>query len=157
MNRRNWSSVKSPAVADIPALSGLDRDALVARWQELYGAPPPAKTSQQLLFQAVAYRLQEQTADGLKPATRRFLEQVAKGGESRQKAVAPISAKPGTRLLREWHGVTYEATVLDDAVLFQGKPYRSLSEVARVITGVRWSGPLFFGLKNKSGEKGVAT
>ena len=156
MNRRNLLSVKSHTAADLSALSGLDRDALVSRWKELYGALPPAKTSQQLLFQAVVYRMQEQAAGGLKPATRRFLQQVAKGGEGRQNAIAPISAKPGTRLLREWHGVTYEATVLDDTVLFQGKQYRSLSEVARVITGVRWSGPLFFGLKKKSDGKGVS-
>jgi hypothetical protein len=155
MNRRSRSSVKSRAAADLSALTSLDRAALIALWQKLYGALPPAKTSQQLLFQAVAYRLQEQAAGEIKPATRRYLEQVAKGDEGRQKAVAPASAKPGTRLLREWHGITYETTVLDQGVLFQGKQYRSLSEVARAITGVRWSGPLFFGLKKKSNEKGV--
>lgn len=152
MNRRSRSSVKSPVTVDLAALSGLDREDLIARWQALYGAPPPRKISRQLLLQAVAYRLQEQASGGLKPATRRYLGQVASGG-NRQKVVIPVSAKPGTRLLREWHGVTYEATVLDDGVLFQGKKYRSLSEVARAITGVRWSGPLFFGLKKKSAEK----
>lgn len=154
MNRRSQSSVKSPVSANLAVLSGLDRKELAARWQELYGATPPARTSQQLLFQAVSYRLQEQVAGGLKPSTRRFLEQVAKGDSC--KTAASISAKSGTRLLREWHGTTYEATVIDDGVLFQGKKYRSLSEVARAITGVRWSGPLFFGLKKKSGKKGVS-
>ncbi len=153
MNRMNRSSVKSHTTVDLLALPGLDRESLIVRWQELYGTTPPAKTSQQLLFQAIAYRLQEQAARGLKPATRRFLEQVMKGDN--KQATAGISVKPGTRLLREWHGVTYEATVLDDGVLFQGKQYRSLSEVARAITGVRWSGPLFFGLKKKSNEKGA--
>ena len=57
------------------------------------------------------------------------------------------SVKPGTRLLREWHGVTYEVTVTEDGVLFKGKKYQSLSEVARIITGTKWSGPLFFGLR----------
>jgi len=152
MNRRSRSSVKSPVTADLAALSGLDREGLVARWQGLYGVPPPRKISRQLLLQTVAYRLQEQATGGLKPATRRYLEQVA-SGDNRQKTAAPVSVRPGTRLLREWHGVTYEATVLDDGVLFQGRKYRSLSEVARAITGVRWSGPLFFGLKKKSAEK----
>ncbi|MBI4031352.1 MAG: DUF2924 domain-containing protein [Proteobacteria bacterium] len=152
MNRKGRSSVKSPVTADLAALSGLDREDLVARWQALYGVPPPRKISRQLLLQAVAYRLQEQASEGLKPATRRYLEQVA-SGDKRQKTAVLVSAKPGTRLLREWRGVTYEATVLDDGVLFQGRKYRSLSEVARAITGARWSGPLFFGLKRKSGEK----
>lgn len=152
MNRKGRSSVKSLVTADMAALSGLDREDLVARWQALYGVPPPRKISRQLLLQAVAYRLQEQAAGGLKPATRRYLEQVA-DSDNKQKTAAPVSAKPGTRLLREWHGVTYEVTVLDDGILFQGRKYRSLSEVARAITGVRWSGPLFFGLKKKSAEK----
>jgi hypothetical protein len=156
MNRRSHSSVKSHAAPNLSTLTDLDRNALIVRWQKLYGTLPPVKTSQQLLFQAVVYRLQEQAAGGLKPATRRFLEQVAKGNESGQKASALIFTKPGTRLLREWHGITYEAIVLDDGVLFQSKKYRSLSEVARAITGVRWSGPLFFGLKKKSAEKGGA-
>jgi len=154
MNRRSRSSVKSSMAVDIAALFGLDREELVARWQESYGTAPPVKTSQQLLFQAVAYCLQEHAAGGLKSATRRYLEQVS-SGDNRQKVTMPVSAKPGTRLLREWHGVTYEATVLDDGVLFQGRKYRSLSEVARAITGVPWSGPLFFGLKKKSDQKGV--
>lgn len=152
---RSRSSVKSPVSADLAALSSLHREELVVRWQELYGAPPPARTSQQLLFRAVAYRVQEQATGGLKPSTRRFLQLVSKDDE--RKTAAPVSAKSGTRLLREWHGTTYEATVLDSGVLFQGKKYRSLSEVARAITGVRWSGPLFFGLKKKSGDKGVSS
>ena len=108
-----------------------------------------------MLF-AIAYRLQEQATIGLKPSTRRFLEQVTKGVTDGQKVTAAASARPGTRLLREWHGVTYEVTILEGGVLFQGKNYRSLSEIARVITGVRWSGPLFFGLNKKSEKKSVS-
>lgn len=145
MNQERQLSVKSPISTDLMAPPDFSREELIARWQALYGIAPPAKTSQQLLFQAVAYRLQERVEGELKPATRRFLEQVAKNGG--KQITTPISARSGTRLLREWHGSTYEATVLDDGVLFQGKKYRSLSEVARAITGVRWSGPLFFGLK----------
>ncbi|GJL85329.1 MAG: hypothetical protein DHS20C02_11040 [Micavibrio sp.] len=131
-----------------------DREVLVARWQELYGTEPPRKASQKLLIRAVVYRMQEQAKEGLKPVTRRFLEQIAKGdADGKKKIEPPISIKPGTRLLREWHGITYEITVLNDGVQFKGRQYRSLSEVARAITGVRWSGPLFFGLKKKSEKK----
>jgi len=95
---------------------------------------------------AIACRMQEQILGGLKPATRRFLEKAAEDNVSRQ---LMISIKPGTRLLREWHGVTYEVIVMEDGVQCNGKRYRSLSEAARAITGARWSGPLFFGLKKQ--------
>ena len=87
---------------------------------------------------------------GLKPATRRFLEKAAQDNDaSKQQLLPAISIKPGTRLLREWHGITYEVIILESSVLCNGKHYRSLSEVARAITGARWSGPLFFGLKKQ--------
>jgi hypothetical protein len=95
--------------------------------------------------------MQEQALGGLKPATRRFLEKTAEGNASKQHIVPFISIKPGTRLLREWHGVTYEVVIKEDGVQCNGKHYRSLSEVARTITGARWSGPLFFGLKKQEG------
>ena len=98
---------------------------------------------------AIAHRIQEQTLGGLKPATRRFLEKAAEDNVSRQQIFPLISIKPGTRLLREWHGVVYEVIVMEDSVYCNGKRYRSLSEVARAITGARWSGPLFFGLKKQ--------
>ncbi len=96
---------------------------------------------------AIAHRMQEQELGGVKPATRRFLEKAAEDNVSRQQQI--ISIRPGTRLLREWHGVTYEVIIMEDGVRCNGKRYRSLSEVARAITGARWSGPLFFGLKKK--------
>lgn len=134
-------------------LTNHDRAGLLVRWRELYGTEPPHKASRKFLIQAVVYQMQEQAAGGLKPATRRFLEQVARGGDKEKQGAAPVSIKPGTRLLREWHGVTYEVTILEVGVQFQGRQYRSLSEVAHVITGVKWSGPLFFGLKKKLEKK----
>jgi len=100
------------------------------------------------LIRAIAYRLQEQAFGGLKPSTRRQLARVAEetaGGNSPKK---PQSRKAGmgTILVREWQGNSHHVTVLDDGVAFNGKRYRSLSEVAREITGSRWSGPRFFGL-----------
>jgi hypothetical protein len=98
---------------------------------------------------AIAHRMQEQELGGLKPATRRFLEKTAEDHAPRQQMLPVIHMKPGTRLLREWHGVTYEVIIMEGGVQCHGKPYRSLSEVARAITGTRWSGPLFFGLKKQ--------
>jgi hypothetical protein len=95
----------------------------------------------------IAYRMQEKILGGLKPVTRRFLEKF--DNTSQQQRLPVVSIKPGTRLLREWHGVTYEVTIMGDGVECNGKHYRSLSEVARAITGTRWSGPLFFGLKKQ--------
>jgi hypothetical protein len=78
----------------------------------------------------------------------RYLTKIAEDANAGRAAAMTITqVKPGTRLLREWHGVSHEVTVLDDGVHYQGKCYRSLSQVAQQITGAKWSGPLFFGLK----------
>lgn len=134
--------------SDLAGLPDLDRLALVEQWQILYGSAPPAGISRSLLIRAIAYRLQEQALGGLKPSTKRFLEKASQENSSGLMPAASI--KSGTRLLREWHGVTYEVIVLDNGVQCNGKQYRSLSEVARAITGTRWSGPLFFGLKKEA-------
>lgn len=136
--------------SELAGLPGLDRPALVEQWRQQYGTEPPARIGSNFLIRAIAYRMQEQALGGLKPATRRFMENAAKDNAlGKQSSVPAVSVKPGTRLLREWHGVTYEVVVLENRVQCNGKHYRSLSELARVITGVKWSGPLFFGLKKK--------
>ena len=132
--------------AELAALSALDRIALIEKWRTLYDTEPPGRVRNNFLMHAIAHRIQEQILGGLKPATRRFLEKAAEDNVSRQ---LMISIKPGTRLLREWHGVTYEMIIMEDGVQCNGKRYRSLSEAARAITGARWSGPLFFGLKKQ--------
>ncbi len=115
----------------------------------LYGTEPPGGISNNFLMHAIAYRMQEQASGGLKPSTRRFLEKAAENKAARQQILPVISIKPGTRLLREWHGVTYEVIIMEDGVQCNSKRYRSLSEVARAITGTNWSGPLFFGMKKQ--------
>ena len=108
------------------------------------------RSQNKFLLYAVAHRMQEKALGGLKPATRRFLEKAAQNNDaSKQQLLPAISIKPGTRMLREWHGVTYEVIILESSVMCNGKNYRSLSEVAHAITGTRWSGPLFFGLKKQ--------
>src|SRR5258708_7162421 len=120
----------------------------------IYRADPPPRMRRALLIQALAYRLQEKALGGLKPATRRLLASVADDAMARP--TTPVARerkiKPGTTLLREWHGVPHRLTVLVDGVQFGNERYRSFSEVARKITGSRWSGPLFFGLKSARTE-----
>ncbi|MDO8589226.1 MAG: DUF2924 domain-containing protein [Armatimonadota bacterium] len=139
---------------EIGGLSGLSREQLQARWRELYRTEPPKKISRDLLIRAIAYRLQENAYGGLKTATRRVLAKVAEDAAARRPIrIAPErTLKPGTVLLRDWHGVQHQVMVLESAIMFQKKQYKSLSEVARKITGTRWSGPLFFGLKSTHEE-----
>ena len=95
------------------------------------------------MIRAVAYKMQERVYGRLSTATRGVLA----GKTAATKTVPEV--RPGTVLLREWHGVTHQVTVMEQGVLYGGKLHRSLSEVARIITGSRWSGPTFFGLKAK--------
>jgi hypothetical protein len=121
----------------------------------MYGVEPPLRVSRELLIRAVAYRLQEQALGGLKESTRKLLLRLARdtrdGKPLKVSPSAPTSA--GTVLMRDWQGVTHEVRVLDRGVLYQRRRYRSLSEVARLITGSRWSGPLFFGLRIRAHEE----
>jgi hypothetical protein len=102
----------------------------------------------------LAHRLQELTYGGLKPAYQARLDAMIEGkekpngaGRSGRRPRQDINLLEGTRLLREWRGVTHEVTVIDDGYEHHGRRYRSLSAVARAITGTQWSGPLFFGLR----------
>jgi hypothetical protein len=124
------------------------------RWREVYGTEPPPRISRDLLTRAVAYRVQEKALGGLRPSTRRLLAKVAADASARrpiQVAHAP-TLTPGTVLLRDWRGTQHQVIVREHGVEFQGKRYRSLSQVAHRITGNKWSGPLFFGLKAKPQE-----
>ena len=136
----------SSELAGLPAL-GPER--LKERWRTLCGTEPPPRISEDLLRRAVAYWLQERALGGLKPSTRRLLQRVAEDARPHCSSSAMLRRKlsPGAILIREWRGTSHQVTVLEDGVLFGGKRHRSLSEVARKITGNRWSGPLFFGLK----------
>jgi hypothetical protein len=137
---------------ELEALTGLSREDVVARWLALYRGAPPRHASRSLMIRAVAYKMQERVYGGLTTSTRRSLAE--KGPTS--KTTAPPEARPGTVLLRDWHGVTHQVTVLEDGVLYGGKRHRSLSEVARLITGSRWSGPTFFGLNAKGRRRDTA-
>jgi hypothetical protein len=149
---RKLSEADSQKLAnELTGLSRLSDEKLNGHFKITYRADPPPRMRRALLIQALAYRLQEKALGGLKPATRRLLASIADDAAARLRATQVArerKIKPGTTLLREWHGVQHRLTVLEDGVQFGGEHYRSLSEVARKITGSRWSGPLFFGLKS---------
>jgi len=128
-----------------------NRAELTAEWLRLYRTKPPAQIGRNLLMAAVAYRLQEQILGGLQPELRRQLRAIA--GQARhggEPALAAPRLKPGTKLLRDWQGHTHEVLVGENGFLWQQAQYRSLSQIARAITGTRWSGPVFFGLKSRT-------
>ena len=129
-------------------LPQLDIRELREEWRRLYKTDASPHLSRELLIRAVAYRMQEVALGGLRPEPQRQLRQIAmelkQTGEA--KRFRP-QLKPGTRLMREWQGRTYEVVVLDDGFSWQGTRCNSLSAIARKITGTAWSGPLFFGLK----------
>jgi hypothetical protein len=134
-------------------------DELKDRWRSLYGTKPPQKIHRSLLIAAIAHRMQENAWGALKSSVRRHLMQAADNPAPRRPSPHYPSLRPrvGTVLVRDWGGVTHQAKVLEDGILFRGKRYKSLSEVARVITGSRWSGPLFFGLKSAATEQNHGT
>ena len=134
------------ALAHLPELALSE---LRQQWRALYKSEASLHLSRELLLRAVAYRLQEVAFGGLCSERQRQLRHIAEHfketGEIRRRA--RVELKSGTRLVREWQGRTYEVLVLDDGFSWQSTHYRSLSAVARNITGTPWSGPLFFGLK----------
>lgn len=141
---------------EIAKLSDLPLDSLKERWQKAYGAEPPRRLGQRLLLRSLAYKLQEKALGGLDPMIVRILQQAFTDAAAAK--IAPVAMsrlKPGTRLLRQWHGETHEVILLDEGVLYRGERLRSLTEAAKVITGVHWSGPKFFGLR-RGGRKNAA-
>src|ERR1700720_3178205 len=132
-------------------LSELTIFELRGEWGRLHRWPPPMRLSRDLLIRGITYKLQERAYGGLSMATARKLAQAAADKLSRgaAKPAPPIALKPGTRLAREWRGVTHTVLIHADGIEWRGQRYRSLSVVAREITGARWSGPRFFGLRRR--------
>lgn len=133
-------------VTDLEALSLAD---LRARWTEMFGTAPPKLRTRELLALALAYRLQARGQGGLPGTTRRRLGELARRF-SEDRAFTPTPGpvlKPGSSLIKEWRGVRHEVRVLQDGFSYQAQHFGSLSEIAQHITGVKWSGQVFFGLK----------
>jgi hypothetical protein len=129
---------------------------LKQQWRDLFGKEPPP-FNRRYIESRLAYRIQELAYGGLKPETLRRLrelgEQLDGGRIDVRKRRVDDRLLTGTRLIREWQGVEHTVTVLADGFEYQGRPYKSLSAVARAITGTQWNGPLFFGLR-RAGQSG---
>jgi hypothetical protein len=136
-------------------LPKMGRAGLLNLWQELFGRLPNPRLRRELLVPILAYRLQEKALGGLKPSTAKRLKAMAEEVLSgTQSACSPMSRpKAGTRFVREWQGQLHEVAVLSKGLEYNGQTYRSLSEIAREITGTRWSGPAFFGLKKRESRR----
>jgi DUF2924 family protein len=154
MKRRTVAPDREALHREIEGLSKVGITDLRERWKTLYGRSASGRIGQAFLVRAIAYRLQEKAFGGLKPSTRRLLARIAEetAAGSGPKNPPIRKAETGTILVREWQGAAHRVTVLGDGVSFNGKRYRSLSEVARQITGSRWSGPRFFGLRSSALE-----
>jgi hypothetical protein len=129
-------------------LPQLDLGELRALWRRLYKIEAAPRLSRELLVRAVAYRMQELAAGGPRLELERQLRQIVLALQQTGRLRIRPRLKPGTRLMREWRGRSYEVLVLDDGFSWQGMHSRSLSAIARKITGTAWSGPLFFGLRS---------
>ncbi len=130
---------------DFDELQALDRPSLLARWTDLYGEPPPIPLYGQRLIRGIAHREQVMADPALQRvelAVQKRLRQASPSGQLPRHT----RLHPGARLLREWGSKTHEVTVTDCGFTYRGKTYKSLSAIAREITGSRWSGPAFFGL-----------
>ncbi len=141
--------------ARLQALEQMDYATLSSEWRRLYRSPAPKRVARDLLMLGVAWKIQEQAYGGLSAATKRRLAEMAKvmerDGDITRNRVARL--KPGAKLVREWRGEAHTVIVIEDGFEWKGRHWRSLSAIAREITGVHWSGPRFFGLNGKAGQQ----
>jgi hypothetical protein len=149
-------TTQDPILARLAALKAMTVNDLKAEWQTLFNAPAP-NNSRTFLESRLAYRIQELTYGGPDKQTRRLLDLLAdevEGTLTRKAQIAdPRNPVVGTKLIREWDGTAHTVTVLKDGFDWGGQRYKSLSAVARAITGTRWNGYRFFGLRErKRGE-----
>ncbi len=135
---------------ELSRLVALSKFELRAEWRRLYRMQPPRSLSRDLLLRGITYKIQERAIGGLSKSVLSKVSGAEAGVSSGAGNMAPrVTVKPGTRLVREWNGQTHNVVVHADGVEWRGQRYRSLSVVAREITGAHWSGPRFFGLTSK--------
>jgi Protein of unknown function (DUF2924) len=127
------------------------------RYRELFRTEPPKAFGPDLLRRSVAHRIQEKAYGGLSGPTRRLLDQLVKAAMAKPngRLELPRRIKPGSELVRTWKGKTHRVMVMADGYAHDGKTFASLSEIASAITGTRWSGPRFFGLRSPSSREGT--
>jgi len=161
--RRNGGASERAVEDEIAHLRGLDLRGLRARWQSIFGRQAPSHLTRHLLFSVIAYRLQADRFDDLDHATREVLDRtVGKEAGPAMSALASFDQKrneltPGTVLVREWDRQSQRVMVLADGFAWNGQTYDSLSKVAFAITGTKWNGPRFFGLRDKEDRSATET
>jgi hypothetical protein len=145
--------VKAPVLSQLAALKGAPADVLKARWRELFDTDPPPY-NRRFLESRLAYRIQELAYGGLSRDSLDRLKAMAKQYATQdpveRKARPALRPVVGTKLIREWQGVEHCVTVRGNDFEYLGRPYKSLSSIAREITGTKWNGWVFFGLKNSA-------
>ena len=143
--------MNDPVLARLAALKTTPTPKLKEQWRQLFEGEPPA-FNRRYLESRLAYRIQELAYGGLKPDTVRRLEKLGEELDGGRVDVRkrPANDRPisGTRLIRDYQGVEHCVTVRDNDFEYQGRPYKSLSAIARAITGTQWTGVVFFGLKS---------
>lgn len=146
---------------EIAHLRDLDVRDLQARWRNTFRRAPPPHLPRHLLFRVLAYRLQADRLGDLDSESRRLLddagapEEVGKRTANASRLISDV--RPGTMLAREWNGRMHRVAVLADGFAWNGKTYPSLSKIAQAITGTRWNGPRFFGLRDKPSKEAGAS
>ena len=146
-----------PAVeAELDRLAGTPIARLRIRYREVFRSDPPTAFGPDLLRRSIAHRIQEKAYGGLSRSAQRLLDQMMKAFAAKPggKIVLPRRIKPGSVLVREWKGKSHRVMVLADGFAYDGETYSNLSEIAVLITGTRWNGPRFFGLRAKAQDSG---
>lgn len=156
IGRRPTVAASEYVDSEIAQLRGLGLEGLRARWRAAFRREAPSRLPKHLLFAMVAYRLQVDAMGDLDAETLRFLKQIDQA--SSEATVVPLTERfeqrnrelsPGTVLTREWNGQHHRVMVLETGFAWDGRTYKSLSEIAKAITGTKWNGPRFFGLRDK--------
>ena len=147
--RNGRSQLRTPDVGqiaqEIERISGLDLASVRVLWRVTFKREPPGALTRDLLVRQLAWHIQEKAFGGHDTATQRLLD--AYGRQDAEKVVLFRRLKPGTSVVREYQGIRHIVTISEGGFVWQGKTYDSLSAIAREITGARWNGPRFFGLR----------
>lgn len=135
---------------DVARLRALDLEGLRANWQTAFRGKPPRHLPRHLLFRILAYRYQAERSGDLDIESKRLLDRPVTADDTSKARAAPLTTtlRPGTILGREWNGKIYRVTVMESGFAWEGRIYQSLSTVAAAMTGTRWNGPRFFGLRD---------
>jgi hypothetical protein len=156
--RQQLKAAADPAVeAELDRLPAMPIADLRKRYREVFRSEPPKAFGPDLLRRSIAHRIQEKAYGALPAATRRLLDQLVKAAMAKPngRLELPRRIKPGSELVRTWKGKSYRVMVMANGFAYDGKTFASLSEIASEITGTRWNGPRFFGLRSNSNREGA--